>query len=1023
MASMKKMEIAEAYFQSADIRVTGTVLDDTGEGLPGVSIIVEGTTVGVITDIDGKYSLMAPSNGVLVFSYVGFTSESVNVNGRGVIDMTMIPSVDVLSEVVIVGFGEQKKKSVVGSIVQTTGDELIKASTVPTISEALRGVLPGVTAVQNSGIPGASQANILIRGLSSWNNNSPLTLVDGIERDFNTIDINEIQSISVLKDASATAVYGVRGANGVILVTTKRGRQGDLQVNFTANYTHKAPIIDTDYFAPRATSLEWQNVALRNDGSFNDLVAQSEIDNWTDPDRDLRRYSFIDWVDELIGTGQSQRYNLNLSGGNEKVKYFTSLGYNYDGDIFKFNEKPDFDPRTWQKRYNFRTNLDISLTKSTEVSLNLSGDIINWNGNWYTSAAGGSGIGNGGAGFDSGQLLARFFELPQIGPPYEFAPGQFGRVADQSIVSNFRADMEERGSRSRRSNRLYSDFILKQDLSSLVNGLSIGGKLSFNSFSSYNQSIDKPVLFYQTDFNNEGETIVRQYGDGEAFDGPALLRNETFGGFNRNLYYEISSNYSRDFDKHNVSALLLFFRRQFDNGRVPRRRESWVGRLTYGFDDRYLFEVNGSYTGVSKFRRGKRFGLFPSAAIGWVLSEEDFLKDKVSWMDLFKIRYSWGQAGEDRGSPDFIYQSPYSENNFSFAGAPLSQNFFGIVPSSSGIPILEGRPANTNATWETSTKQNLGIELGFFDRRLTTTVEFFDEKRESIFMLRRAIPPFFGADFPFADIGRTKVHGIDIELGWQDDVSDKFSYWIKGNLSLTENRIEFRDDPQETPPYQTQAGKPIGFNTAIVGNGFLTSYDDVNNHTESTFRKELIPGDFRYIDYNADGVINILDRVPFGFPSAAQNSGAWSFGITYGNLSISARFNSVFRWSKNIGSQFLWASSNTGVILKNNEQLDYWTPDNQDAAHPAPHVADNHNNHGATSYSVRRSDFIRLQSAELSYNIPVQKVSFIKNARVFINGNGLYTWTNFPSQIDPESNRVEVFPTNRLVSVGAQIQF
>lgn len=1020
-------EATKLITSEADVKVTGTIKDVDGEGLPGVTIVQKGTTNGTVSDIDGNYAVFVPSDAELVFTSIGYVSVTLKVGGRSVIDVVMAPDVQTLSEIVVVGFGEQKKSSVVGSIVQTTGKDLVQSGTVPTVSEALRGLLPGVTAVQQAGIPGASQAEILIRGQSSWNNNSPLTLVDGIERDFNSIDINEIQSISVLKDASAVAVYGVRGANGVILVTTKRGRQGDVEVNFSANYGIKSPIINTNYHAEYAKTLEHYNIALRNDGNYSALLSQREIDLWRNPERDPNLYSYTDWVQELLGTGRSQRYNVNISGGNEKVRYFTSLGYNFDGDLFQIEKQPEYDPRTFEKRYNFRTNVDVSLTKSTEISINLSGDITNWNGNPVTAAAGGNGIGNANTNSDDFNLqFVRLFEVPQIGSPFEFAPGQLGRDPSSSINTNFKAQFEREGQRMRRSNRLYSDFILKQDLGGLIEGLSAMGKLSYNSFATYNQRIDKTPLYFFAEEDGQGGSDIVQFGSGEDVSGPALLRDETFGKFDRNLYYELSASYNKKISKHELSGLFLFNRREFVESqnrtvKVPSLRESWVGRATYNYDGRYLFEVNGSYTGVNKFARGKRFGFFPSVAIGWVITQESFMKNSEAWLDLFKIRYSYGQAGDDQGSPPFIFLprlEPNNNDNF--------KSFYGNDKQTNGSQIIEQRPPTVGATWETSTKQNLGIELGFLKRRLTSTIDFFSERRTDIFMTRRAISVFFGSGVPEADIGETKSHGVDIELGWQDDISDKLSYWVKGNISLTENRVVFRDDAGATPDYQKLAGKPIGSPIGNIVNGFLNSWDDVYNSTESSYRKELIPGDFQYGDYNADGIISNADRVPILFPGSAQNSAAWSFGANYGNLSVSVRFNAVFKLAKTLSSEYLWESdvaTPLGFGLKNNEQQDFWTPENLGAQHPSLHTIDGHNNQSNTTHSIRRSDFVKLQSAEISYALPMEGVSFIENFQVYVNGNNLYTWSKLPDSFDPEARQLTVFPTSRIFSLGCRVRF
>lgn len=699
-----------SFTVSAQTRtIKGAIKDSDGLALPGVNVIVKGTTIGTVSDFDGNYSLALNDlkNVTLVFSFIGLETQEIPLKNQTVINVTMKASSQEISDVVVVGYGQQKKASVVGSITQTEGKDLLKAGSVTTISEALTGLLPGVTTMQAAGQPGSTAASILIRGRSSWTDSSPLYVVDGVERDFNNIDPNEIQSISVLKDASATAVYGVKAANGVILVTTKSGHKGKTKIQFTANVGMKDPTINTDYASDYATNLEYYNMALMNDHNYDKLVPQFYINRWRDPAyADNPYYQYTSFINSLFGTGYTHQYNMNISGGNDFVSYFTSFGYNYDGDIFDLHEQPEFDPRTYQKRFNYRTNLDFNFTKTTKFSVKLSGDMSNWNGNYNTKNT------NGGVTGSGGTIMQRIYASALINAPAVYDDGKLGYDYNNSINVNYLGMMEREGSYGRKSNRLYTDFILKQEI---TKHLTASGKLSYNYYRNYLSDISKrwndaPIYYYipsadgyNPDLDENGN-IIKLPITLDDWENPARLANETIDGYNSNIYYEFSLNYNQSFGKHDVSALALFQRRKSKSGNsFPHFEESWVGRVTYGYNNKYLFEANGAYNGNENFAPGKRFGFFPSLAVGWVASEENFMKDNLPFIDFFKIRYSYGKIGSDKGLGNnrFAYISSFSSNQIAMEYGYLPN--IGGGDNSSGLYIYtEGQPPVLDVTWETS---------------------------------------------------------------------------------------------------------------------------------------------------------------------------------------------------------------------------------------------------------------------------------------------------------------------------------
>lgn len=430
------------------INISGRITDENDMGVPGATVLLKGTTIGSASDYDGNYTISfdATAGLVLQYSFIGYNTQEIEIGSDRVINVSLLPKTETLDEVVVIGFGQQKKATVVGSVVQVKGDELLKAGTVATVSEALSGMLPGVSTMQATGMPGASAATILIRGQSSWTNSSPLFLVDGVERPFNDLDPNEIESISVLKDASATAVFGVKAANGVILITTKRGHSGKPQLSYSGSWGIKQPVMETDFMTDYASALEYRNIALMNEGKYSSLTPASVIEAWRDPNRDMDFYSYTNWIEEMVVGGPSQAHNLNMSGGNDFIKYFTSFGYNYDGDIFAVEDQGIYDPRTYQKKYNWRSNLDFSFTKTTKLKVNLSGDFKNWHGNRVT--------GDDMEYIDAGSLgnFSGMFTNVQVGTPPVLSDGTLGvgNYASDWFTSNYIGEMERGGEMSRR---------------------------------------------------------------------------------------------------------------------------------------------------------------------------------------------------------------------------------------------------------------------------------------------------------------------------------------------------------------------------------------------------------------------------------------------------------------------------------------------------------------------------------------------------------------------------------------------
>ena len=1034
---------------SEKVTINGTVTDENGEPLPGVSIQIKGTTIGTITDVEGKYTITVEAGDVLLFSFIGYKSQEITAGGaRTVIDLSMELDIINLGEVVVVGYGEQRKASVVGSIVQTKGEDLLMTGAVNTVSESLQGLLPGVTAVNTTGKPGSDAADIFIRG----SNNPPLVLVDGVVRDFNDIDPNEIETVSVLKDASATAVYGVRGANGVILVTTKRGEVGRPKFNFTANFGFKQPTV-TQENADYITAMEMFNEAAKNDNLWDQVIPEAEIQAWRENlDQAGPNNSFfpqIDWWDELIAeVGYQQSYNLNTRGGTNFVKYFVSLGYVNDGDIYNTEENDLFDPSFRLERYNWRSNLDFTLTKSTEFSVKLAGNFRYRNQPGYRVDGGGDGINpdSGQPTFGEPQFFNRMFQAPRNLFPLRDEDGVYGD--SQSGEHNMLMNLNEGGQRIYKYYQGLYDASLKQDLGFITKGLSAKALVSFSSSSNYESAILRRgigggfaninvVRFYR-DYDVtrplEGggyplESEIR-WPDDVAQEGPFNAFYDNIFSYDRRLYYELSTRYERTFGKHAVTGLFLWNRQDRlryvrrvnnpNNVDFPFLREEYVGRITYAYDDKYLLELNGAASGSERFAPGERYGYFPSVSAGWTLSREPWVKDLVGgFVDLFKFRYSYGRSGDD-GTRRFLYIQQFNR------GGNVR---FGLDNGTPFGPLFnEGRAANTNATWSTNTTQNFGIDFDLIGK-IFGSVDFFRTDTEGILITRKSVPRWFGNTLPDANIREEKYKGFEFELGWNDRIGNNFKYYIKGNFSWFDSRIVFADDPARQPGYLKDEGHPIQYRRRHIAAGYYNSLDDIYNYATPNLgvaQSLVIPGDLLFVDYNADGLTDNLDAVPMEFSTRRpQTTYGINVGFTWKNLGFNALFYGVTDVAYQLPNLVLWDFPNNFVMAQT-DVTDRWTAENPDAAgKPSLHLANTNHNFTQSTYSYVDGSFVRLKNAEINYRLPLSSLKNmgVDKFQVYVNGNNLLTFSQLDPRIDPETSGTSVYPVVRRYNVGVRVSF
>ena len=1023
--------------------IKGQIVDaKSNEPLIGVNITVEGTSNGTISDVDGHFTLTATPDAVLKISYIGYREILLKVADlKKDAIISLEEDSKQLEEVVVVGYGVQKKVTSVGSITQTGGNELMKGGSVNSVSEALQGKLNGVVAINSSGMPGDNEVKMYIRGKSTWDNTDPLVLVDGIERNMNDVDMNEIESISVLKDASATAVYGVRGGNGVILITTKRGTDTAPVINFSANYTFKSPTTSMK-LADHVTAMQAYNMAMANDASWDKLIPQSTIDAWSRAyaEGNYGAYNdvfpYVNWWDELITGGFTQNYNINIRGGTDYMKYFASAGYQGDGDIYDLKKNDDFDPRHTYKRYNWRSNFDFNFTKSTKLSINIAGS-----------------MGYRNKSIDNDSPFNRILTESTSDHPIMYSDGNWGDDEEKNPVAN----MNLGGAKLRKTFQGWYDASLEQKLDFITKGLKVAAKVSYSSSSTTNtdvyrgggsadQALKSIVRYHRVyDYanpvvNTDGTITYPMIEDKRLPTSesvplpPGVTMWDGLDAYTRRFYYEFSVAYNRSFNDHNVSALALVNRKIYDERytenntqymRFPNYNEDWVGRVTYNWKERYLTEMNISYTGSEKFARGERFGLFPSFSLGWRLSEEPFIKKSIGKvLTNAKFRYSWGKVGSDAGAKRWNYIQQFTSDGNITLGTDASGQIWGPL-------YHEGDVANLNSTWEKSTKQNLGIEIGLWNK-LDITLDLFDEKRKDILMEPQTTSFITGAKFNALNIGSTKNHGFELELHYNDKIGSDFRYHVGFTLASSENRIVFRDDPVNGPNHLKEAGKPIGHQNRYLAVGNYETIDDVFNNAQtgsinSVAPGQVVPGDFIYIDFDSNGILNGQDKVAVDELNYPLHTYGLNLGFDWKGLSFSAMFYAPTGVYKLVNSVYS-ASFKSGKINAQPDVMNAWTPETANTSGvraPALHLTNDGAFNGTEStYRYQNFSYLRLKTLELGYNLPKKwlKTVGLKSLQVYVTGNNLLTWWGGDDRIDPEGEQAK-YPILRSFTSGVRVSF
>lgn len=1024
--------------QSKTNQVVGVVSDGNGEPIIGATVQVKGGSHGVITDFDGRYTIVVPdANAVLVVSYIGYVSQEVKLNGRKTLNVTLQEDVQTLQEVTVVAYGVQKKATLTGAISSVGTGALLKSPS-GSVANSLAGQLPGVSSMQASGQPGADDAKIFVRGVGSLTEGgaAPLILVDGVERSFFQMDPNEIESINVLKDASATAVFGVRGANGVVLVTTRRGEEGKTRVSVSSSVGVQMPTRILEV-ADSYTAASLYVEAQRNDNVAEGKYAFSayDLERFRLGD-DPIMYPSINWYDYLTKNAAVQtQHNVNISGGTKDVRYFISLGFLYQDGLFKKLDGLDYNNNYAYSRYNYRANLDVNLTPTTTLKFNMGGIV----GNKREPVA---------------DIWKQFtwsqpFSSPGIidGKKVVVQPGRFiGINMENQVLDKYYGS----GYKRQLSNNMTFDLNLAQKLDFITKGLSVDIKGSYNTDYSYIKQVNGHVETFTPYYKSEVDGTGLSKDD-PAFDKTVVYRvsgqnmMKTYGDGNRtrgrDWYLEGSIRYNREFGNHNVGALFLYnqskkyYPKTFTE--VPSAYVGFVGRVTYDYKTKYLAEFNIGHNGSENFAPGNRFGTFPAGSVGYILSEEGFFP-KSKYLTYLKLRASVGLVGNDNMSSNrFLYlPDAYAVNDTEWLEKTYNDAngyIFGLTNTAYQMAARETRLGNPSVTWETALKQNYGLDAYFFNDRLKLTFDYFRENRRDILYQRSTIPSLIslGAGLmPAVNLGKVRNHGYEVDLKWNDRIKD-FSYYVNMNVSYSKNKIIEMDEIEPNEPYMRKTGHEVGARFGYVTLGFYNK-DDFNE--DGSLKKELpqptgkvYPGDIKYADLNGDNVVDNDDQTKVGNPKRP----AYTFGLNLGGEYKG--FFASMNWTGVTGCDMYMRDAYmrpfyAGQVLYQYMADGRWTEETAATAEYPRLSITNTNNIGMSRVWLKDASYIKLKNLTIGYNITSEKVlKAIGASKLAVQFTGYNLLTIDKLKIfDPEGELTRdnnTYPIMKIFSLGVNVTF
>ena len=1014
---------------SQTVIVSGEVTDSLGNLLPGVSILVEGTTNGTTTDFDGKYAInIKTPNAILVFSYLGFETQKIKVSDQKKINVILKEGLDQLEEIQIVAFSKQKKNSVIGSITTVKVTDLKQPTA--NLTNSLAGQISGLISYQRSGEPGQDNAAFFIRGVTTFGfNNSPLILLDGLQitsDDLARLEPDNIASFSIMKDATATSLYGARGANGVVLVTTKEGKKGKARVSVRYENSISSPS-KVNSFLGAVDYMELYNRAERSrDQSANLLYSKQKIEG-TRNGLDPNLYPDINWHKELFNDfAINRRFNANINGGGEVAQYYLSVTSANEKGLLKVDPLNNFNNNIDINRSNLRANININLTKTTKVSAKFYSLFERYNGPIVSAS-------------DIFRQVAqanpanfpKVFETDEI--TQFFNHTLFGNKGNGGFPNPYAESVK--GFRDRFANTTLAQFQVNQDLSFITEGLKMRAMASVRTYTeNQNERSFTPFFYGLSEIETPTGIVNTLY---QIQEGTEFLNNPTVNNYgNSNFYYEGVLEYNRNFnEKHEVGGLLVTYFQEALNtiggntafSTLPSRNMGISGRASYSYDSRYFGEFNFGYNGSEKFAEKNRFGFFPSIGIGWIISNEPYFQKNIPSVNMLKLRYTYGLVGNDGiSSPSdrFFYLSDVNLNN---GGTGYT---FGTDYNNYYNGFIINRYANENVTWEVATKSNIGLELGLF-KKINLIADFFTEHRRNIYMEREFIPETSGLTTVISsNIGEVKTNGIDLSLDYNHAFNGDFYITARGNFTYSTNKILVNGEPEFQNKNLSRIGYPVNQQWGYIAERLFVDQEDINNSPEQfngfSTSNSYLPGDIKYRDVNNDGVINELDQTPIGKPNVPEIVYGFGFSAVYKNFDFSVFMQGVARSSFFINpgeiSPFVNERNALSIIADN-----HWSENNPNpnAFWPRLSTYQIENNEKPSTWWLRDGDFLRLKSVELGYTIPEKagKLFSMAKTRLYFTGLNLLHFSKFDLW-DPEmAGNGLGYPPQRVVNLGIQINF
>ena len=1043
--------------QSNKITVSGTVLDKTtNDPLIGVSVVVKGVAnAGTITDMDGKFTLKLPyAEAPLVFSYLGYQPQEIVPGAKKELTVLLQEDTKALQEVVVVGYTKQRKETMIGSVATITTKDLTQSPTA-NINNALAGRLPGLIVNQYAGgEPGVDQSELFIRGKATYGNQSAIVIVDGIERDMSYLAPDEIETFTILKDASATAAYGIRGANGVIVITTKRGKAAEkATVNLKASIGINQPIGFPEYLGS-ADYATLYNEARLNDAKMTgadisslNLFSQQAIDNFRRAKGDNSDGLGYDWdyYDFAFKPGLQEDVSLSIRGGTDKVRYYVLANYFSQGGNYKYSNAGEYDSQTKFTRYNFRSNIDININRYLSTRLDLGARITDRNA--------------------PGTTAGRLMTICATQPPYlpilveENAHPQNEEYIQQNSRGmlygdniyryNLLGELSRTGYLNEKNTYLNGSFAMNLDMEFLTKGLK--AEVMFSYDASEGRWINRKLDTYKDGYREypkyatfmpiegsdaymAGGHYTGAYKTGNKYDIDQTIGN----GFSHNAsdgrtYIQARLDYNRLFsNRHEVTAMLLANRgNRTVNNELAYHSQGITGRFAYYYNQKYLMEFNFGYNGSENFAPGKRYGFFPAGSIGWVVSEEEFMK-KASWIDFLKVRASYGLVGSDNVSSRFPYLAFYGGGS----GYDFGNNFGTNVGGTS-----EGNLANANLTWEKARKLNVGIDFTTLNQRLALTIDAFYEYRFDIITDMNSdgimgYPDIVGKDAALQNLGEVSNRGVDIELSWNDKIGKDFRYYIRPNLTFSRNRLEYKAEVARKNSWRKETGKRLYENFVYVFDHFVADQEEADRLNKIGYQPwgQLIPGDVVYKDLDRNGVIDDEDRTAMGNPRSPELMFGIPFGFQYKNFDFSVLLQGATKSSILLNGAAVFdfpqfEQDKIGRVKK--MHLDRWTPETAATAkYPALHYGTHDNNkNGNSSLFLYDASYLRLKNVEIGYNVSPKLLRkfHVQQARIYVQGLNLLTFDKLGDvDIDPETKSgdgASWYPIQKVFNFGIDITF